>query len=82
MRCCINKTVSISSDPFELFEEGGSARAEPRRSALLHNRTKKLVLAVGLTVLGGATAFGEFARGYFNNWANNCPLERPEGGNY
>ncbi|MBQ6337512.1 MAG: hypothetical protein IJI36_00080 [Kiritimatiellae bacterium] len=43
---------------------------------------KKLVLAAGLTVLGGATAFGDFARGYFNNWANNCPLTRPEGGNY
>ena len=46
------------------------------------NWAKKLVLAAGLTVLGGATAFGDFARGYFNNWANNCPLARPEGGNY
>ena len=46
------------------------------------NMEKKLVLAAGLTVLGGATAFGDFARGYFNNWANNCPLARPEGGNY
>jgi len=46
------------------------------------NMAKKLVLAAGLTVLGGATAFGDFARGYFNNWANNCPLTRPEGGNY
>ena len=46
------------------------------------NRTKKLVLAAGLTLLGGTAAFGDFARGYFNNWANNCPLARPEGGNY
>ena len=46
------------------------------------NRTKKLVLAAGLTLLGGAAAFGEYARGYFNNWANDCPLTRPEGGNY
>ena len=43
---------------------------------------KKLVLAAGLTLLGGATAFGDYARGYFNNWANDCPLTRPEGGNY
>ena len=35
---------------------------------------KKLVLAAGLTLLGGAAAFGEFARGYFNNWANDCSL--------
>ena len=46
------------------------------------NMAKKLVLAAGLTLLGGATAFGEYARGYFNNWANDCPLTRPEGGNY
>ena len=46
------------------------------------NMAKKLVLAVGLTLLGGAAAFGEYARGYFNNWANDCPLTRPEGGNY
>ena len=46
------------------------------------NMAKKLVLAAGLTLLGGAAAFGEYARGYFNNWANDCPLTRPEGGNY
>lgn len=38
------------------------------------NMVKKLVLAAGLTLLGGAEAFGEYARGYFNNWANDCPL--------
>ncbi|MBQ3807070.1 MAG: hypothetical protein II840_03855 [Kiritimatiellae bacterium] len=43
---------------------------------------KKLVLAAGLTLLGGAAAFGENACGYFNKWANDCPLTRPEGGNY
>ena len=46
------------------------------------NMAKKLVVAAGLTLLGGAAAFGEYARGYFNNWANDCPLTRPEGGNY
>ena len=43
------------------------------------NMAKKLVLAAGLTLLGGAAAFGEYARGYFNNWADDCPLTRPEG---
>ena len=43
---------------------------------------KKLVLAAGLTLLGGTAAFGEYARGHFNNWANDCQLTRPEGGNY
>ena len=38
------------------------------------NMAKKLVLAAGLTLLGGAAAFGEYARGYFNNWANDCLL--------
>ena len=38
------------------------------------NRTKKLVLAAGLTLLGGTAAFGENARGYFNNWADDRPL--------
>ena len=38
------------------------------------NMAKKLVLAAGLTLLGGAAAFGEYARGYFNNWADDCPL--------
>ena len=46
------------------------------------NMAKKFVLAAVLTLLGGAAAFGEYARGYFNNWANDCPLARPEGGNY
>ena len=46
------------------------------------NMAKKLVLAAGLTLLGGAAAFGEYARGYFNNWADDCVLTRPEGGNY
>ena len=46
------------------------------------NMAKKLVLAAGLTLLGGAAAFGEYARGYFNNWANHCQLTRPEDGNY
>jgi len=46
------------------------------------NMAKKLVLAAGLTLLGGAAAFGEYARGYFNNWANDCQLTRPESGNY
>ena len=46
------------------------------------NMAKKLVLVAGLTLLGGAAAFGEYACGYFNNWANDCPLTRPEGGNY
>ena len=31
------------------------------------NMAKKLVLAAGLTLLGGAAAFGEYARGYFND---------------
>ena len=30
----------------------------------------------------GDTSAAETARGYFNNWANDCPLTRPEGGNY
>ena len=38
------------------------------------NMAKKLVLAAGLTLLGGTAAFGEFARGYFNNWADDCQL--------
>ena len=38
------------------------------------NMAKKLVLATVLTLLGGATAFGENARVYFNNWTNDCQL--------
>ena len=46
------------------------------------NMAKKLVLAAGLTLLGGAAAFGENARGYFNNWADDCQLKQTEGCNY
>jgi len=46
------------------------------------NMAKKLVLAAGLTLLGGVAAFGEYARGCFNNWADDCQLTRSEGGNY
>lgn len=54
---------------------------DPTRSALASavdggrkvymNMAKKLVLAAGLTLLGGTAAFGENARGYFNNWADD-----------
>ncbi|MBR2838841.1 MAG: hypothetical protein IKE55_08665 [Kiritimatiellae bacterium] len=44
------------------------------------NRTKKLVLAAGLTLLGGTAALGENARGYFNNWEDDCQLKQT--GNY
>ena len=44
------------------------------------NMAKKLVLAAGLTLLGGTAAFGENARGYFNNWADDCQLKQT--GNY
>ena len=63
---------------------------DPTRSALASavdggrkvymNMTKKLVLAAGLTLLGGTAAFGENARGYFNNWADDCQLKQT--GNY
>jgi len=44
------------------------------------NMAKKLVLAAGLTLLGGAAAFGENARVYFNNLTNDCQLTQT--GNY
>ena len=44
------------------------------------NMAKKSVLAAGLTLLGGAAAFGENARVYFNNWTNDCQLTQT--GNY
>ncbi len=46
---------------------------------------KRLILRLSFAAAMLAAAlnsFGDFARGYFNNWANNCPLARPEGGNY
>ena len=33
-----------------------------------------MLIAAGLTLLGGTAAFGENARGYFNNWADDCQL--------
>jgi hypothetical protein len=38
--------------------------------------------AIGALAVSGATARADYARGYFNNWANDCPLTRPDGGNY
>ena len=46
------------------------------------NMAKNLVLAAGLTLLGGTAAFGESARVYFNNWVDECLLTQTEGCNY
>ena len=39
-----------------------------------------MLIAAGLTLLGGAAALGENARVYFNNWADDCQLTQT--GNY
>ena len=79
-------SVSVSRQSFGIISgqwiSSALASAVDGGRKVYMNMATKLVLAAGLTVLGGATAFGDFARGSFNNWANNCPLARPEGGNY
>ena len=39
------------------------------------NMAKKLVLAAGLTLLGGAVAFGEYARGYFKQLGGRLSVD-------